>query len=252
MSFTVSPTWYQDFFTELPNEFWRRAMPPESAGAEIDFAEQQLGLTPGARVLDVPCGSGRHSLMLAARGYRTTGIDISTEAVGHATAQAQLAGLDVDLRVGDLRELPADSAYDAAVCLGNSFGYLDLAGTASFAKALAGALKPGGGLLIDSSTAAETLLPSYQDGSNTMSVGDITMAATREYDIARSRLFSHYRFSRGHESMDVTAVHHVYTCAQLAALLEDAGFTELRFFGGLDGSQYKVGGGRLLLTACRS
>ncbi len=249
MSFTVSPTWYQDFFTELPNEFWRRAIPPESAGAEIDFAERHLGLTPGARVLDVPCGSGRHSLILAARGYRTTGIDISEEAIAYAAQQAE--GLEVDLRVGDLRELPQDSAYAAAVCLGNSFGYLDLAGTAVFTKALAGAIRPGGGLLIDSSTAAETLLPGYKDGSSSMSVGDITMTATREYDVLRSRLFSHYRFTRGDESVDVTAVHHVHTCAQIAALLEEAGFTELKFYGGPEGSPYEVGGGRLFLTARR-
>ncbi|GAA1589354.1 hypothetical protein GCM10009789_48760 [Kribbella sancticallisti] len=252
MSFTISSTWYQDFFTELPNEFWRQAMPPEATGADIDFTERHLELRPDARVLDVPCGSGRHALELAARGHRVTGLDISDEAVAHGRRAAEAAGLDVDLRVADLRDLPQDSSYDAAVCLGNSFGYLDLAGTRAFVEALAGSLRPGGGLVIDSSTAAETMLPHYQGGSQTMSVGDITMEARREYDVLRSRAFSHYRFSRGDEAVDVTAVHYVLTCAQIAALLTEAGFVELEFFGGPDDTQYEVGSGRLLVTARRS
>ncbi len=252
MSFTISPTWYQDFFTELPNEFWRQAMPPESADAEIDFAERHLALTPNARVLDVPCGSGRHSLALATRGYRVTGLDISDEAITHARQSAETAGLEVDLRVADMRDLPPDRSYDAAVCLGNSFGYLDIPGTRAFVNALAGSIRTGGGLLIDSSTAAETLLPHYQDGSQTMPVGDITMEATREYDIVRSRVFSHYRFSRGDEAVDVTAVHYVHTCAQIANLLTEAGFTDLQFHAGPDGTQYQVGAGRLFLTARRT
>lgn len=252
MSFTVSPTWYQEFFTELPNEFWRQAMPPGSAELEVDFAEREFGLTPGAGVLDVPCGSGRHALVLAARGYRVTGVDISAEAIGHAAKEAEAAGVEMDLRVGDLRELPGGSEYDAALCLGNSFGYLDLAGTEAFLTALAGALRPGGGLLIDCSAAAEALLPGYQDGSDTMEIGDISMAATREYDVVHSRLYSHYTFTRGDESVDVTAAYYVYTCAQIAALLERAGFAETAFHGDLDGSPARLGSGRLLLTARRS
>ena len=88
--------WYTEFFTELPNEFWRRAAPPESAEADIDFVERQLGLSPGSRIVDVPCGSGRHSLALAARGHVVTGIDISTEAIAHARRAAADAGLDID------------------------------------------------------------------------------------------------------------------------------------------------------------
>ena len=62
MSEHVRSAWYADFFTELPNEFWRRAVPPEATTAEVDFVEERLGLAPGSRVVDVPCGSGRHSM----------------------------------------------------------------------------------------------------------------------------------------------------------------------------------------------
>src|SRR5690242_14800743 len=64
-----SSAWYADFFTELPNAFWRAAVPPHLTAAEVDFVAGMAGLRPGARVLDVPCGSGRHALDLARRGY---------------------------------------------------------------------------------------------------------------------------------------------------------------------------------------
>lgn len=248
---SVSPTWFTDFFTELPNEFWRHAVPPEATDQEVGFIERHLALAPGSRILDVPCGSGRHSLALAARGHRVTGLDISAEAVGHARRAAAGAGLDVELAVADMRRIPQGRVFDAAVCMGNSFGYLDLAGTREFLAALAGAVRPGGGLVIDFNAAAETVLPGYRGEPRTMVAGPVTMAATTEYDVVRSRLLSHYRFSRGAEAVELTAVHHVYTCAQLVALLTDAGFGDVELFAGPDGRRYALGDGRLMLTARR-
>ena len=48
----MTSTWYDDFFTELPNAFWRAAVPPEATDAEIDFLVRTTGLRPGD---SVPC-----------------------------------------------------------------------------------------------------------------------------------------------------------------------------------------------------
>ena len=251
MSSTVSPTWFQDFFTELPNAFWRQALPAEAAEAKVEFAEQRLGLAPGAHVLDLPCGSGRHSLALSRRGYHVTGFDISPEAVGYAVQAAADAGLTVELSVADVRKIPLDLPVDAAVCLGNSFGYFDLAGTKAFAASLANAVRRGGGVLLDLNTAAESLLHGYRPEPRRMVAGDVTMEGTTEYDVEGSRLLSHYRFSRGTESVDVTAIHHVYTTATITELLTEAGFSDLHLYGDLAGKPYAVGDGRLLITGRR-
>ena len=142
MSQHISSTWYTDFFTELPNEFWRRAASPAMTSADIDFIESRLALAPGSRILDVPCGSGRHSIALAQRGHRVTGFDISSEAIDHARRTAADAGLDVGFELADMREIPGSGSFDAALCLGNSFGYLDIDGTREFVAALAGAVRP--------------------------------------------------------------------------------------------------------------
>ena len=138
------------------------------------------------------------------------------------------------------------------VCLGNSFGYLELDGLREFAAALAGAVRHGGGLVVDFASAAESVLPGYRAEPRTMRTGDITVLATGEYDVAGSRMFSRYRFTRGEEELDVTAIHHVYTVAQLVDLLSGNGFTEFDLFAGPGGEPYGIGSGRLLLTARRT
>lgn len=248
----VPSDWYADFFTELPNEFWRRAVPPEATASEVDFVESRLGLTPRSRILDVPCGSGRHTLALAARGHVAVGVDISGEAIDHARRAATAAGLDVELIVAEMREVPLDRSFDAAICMGNSFGYLDLDGLREFVAALAAAVRPGGGLVVDFSAAAESVLPGFVDDQpRDMTVGDIEVSGSNTYDPANSRLLSRYVFTRGTQETHVTAIHHVYTVAHLRRLLIDGGFTDIEQYGGPGGEPFEVGDGRLLLTAHR-
>ena len=115
----------------------------------------------------------------------------------------------------------------------------------------AAAVRPGGGLVVDFSAAAESVLPGFTGEDRTMNVGDISVAATTEYDVAHSRLVSGYRFSRGAEEVAVTALHHVLTCAQIDDLLTTVGFVDIALYAGPDGEPFRLGSPRLLLTARR-
>ena len=150
-----------------------------------------------------------------------------------------------------MRELPGSGSFDAALCLGNSFGYLDIDGTREFVAALARAVRPGGGLVIDFNATAETVLPGFTGEPRSFRTGDILVDATTEYDATASRLISHYAYTRGAEQLSTTAIHHVYTSAHIGQLLSEAGFVDIQRFGGPDGSPYALGSGRLLLVAQR-
>jgi SAM-dependent methyltransferase len=254
MSQDALSAWYADFFTELPNAFWRAAVPPQSTVDEADFVVRVAGLRPGSRVLDVPCGSGRHTLELTSRGCLVTGVDVSAEAVEYARAEAARQRLDVDVRLGDMRELAdlgLDPAVDAALCMGNAFGYLEHAGTRQFLADLAALVVPGGTLILDYGFVAESLLPHLRLEEPPMRFGDVEAISVNDYDTAESRLLTSFTFRRGAKEHHGTSVQHVYTSAEVARLVVEAGFTGVELYGDPSGTPYRFGSQRLLLAARR-
>ncbi len=105
---------------------------------------------PVRRVVDIGCGTGPHLLRLAARGYRMTGLDLSTERLGYLAAEAERGGLTVTTRVQDMADFRLPQRVDAAICMQNSQGYLltnrDIV---RHLCAVARALRPGGLYIFD-------------------------------------------------------------------------------------------------------
>jgi SAM-dependent methyltransferase len=102
--------------------------------------------------LDVGTGRGRHARVLARRGYRVTGLDLSPRAIATARGRAESEGLGDRARfvVGDMREPAASGAFDGVVNLFSTFGYFEEeADHGRAVRAMAGALRPGGWLVQD-------------------------------------------------------------------------------------------------------
>jgi SAM-dependent methyltransferase len=84
---------------------------------EVDFLLQELGLQPGSSILDVGCGTGRHSIELAKRGYAVTGLDLSAEMLAQAEQGAKVAGVQVHWIHADAARFSLAEKYDAVICL---------------------------------------------------------------------------------------------------------------------------------------
>ncbi len=116
---------------------------------EVDFLIDELGLSPGDSVLDVACGTGRHAVELASRGYQVTGIDISAGMLAQAKAKADAAGVSVEFIKGDATAFSFDKKFDAAICLcEGAFGLLSPADDAiaqplAILENISNSLKPG-------------------------------------------------------------------------------------------------------------
>ena len=83
--------------------------------AEVDFLLALFPIAAGARILDVGCGTGRHAIELAKRGYRVTGVDLSSGMLDVARAKA--AAFDIEWVEADGRNFTLDRVFDAAICL---------------------------------------------------------------------------------------------------------------------------------------
>ena len=238
--------WFETFFQGPAVDFWTRAMTPALTLADADFLEKIFGVKPGARLLDVPCGNGRHSIELARRGYRITGIDLSEEML--AAARAELAA---DWRRGDMRALDLEpSAFDGAFCFGNSFGYLDHTGVTAFFAALAGALRPRAKLVIETGVAAESILPTLVQ-KRWHRLGDLLILSENRYDARHGRLDIDYTFVRGGLIEARPTSSYVFTVAEIARMLANAGFAVEGLNGSVAGEPFQLGTPRLLITAMR-
>ena len=244
-----APTdWWKDFFNGLAVEFWRAAVPPEATRADADFLWKHLNLAPGARVLDVPCGAGRLTLPLAERGCAMTGIDISQEFLDAAAAGAAERRLSIELRRADMRELPADAAFDAAFCFGNSFGYLDDSGNEAFVRAAAAALAPGGRVAIDFGQTAEGVFPRLEPRAEGELNGYRFVETTR-FDPLTSRIENEFEFSRDGRSERKLASQRVYLAGDLARMLARAGLAVLGLYGSPAEEPFGLSSQRLLIVA---
>lgn len=85
--------------------------------AEVDFILEELKLNPGSRILDVGCGTGRHVIELAKRGYHVTGVDISSGMLAEGKKAAEAAGVEIEWIQSNATKFTSDKQFDAALCL---------------------------------------------------------------------------------------------------------------------------------------
>ncbi len=121
--------------------------------AECDFIEACLkahASSDGKRLLDLGCGSGRHLVELAKRGYEMTGVDARPEMVEFVEQEASREELPITASVDDLRDLTVQGTYDAAFCFMDTFRFLlSNDEIIRHLRAVADRLVPGGLYLTD-------------------------------------------------------------------------------------------------------
>ena len=149
----VSPVWWKEVFDELylktDGDVVENA---ELTRHEIDLFLKLMPIAEGADILDVCCGQGRHALELARRGFaKVVGVDRSAFLLQEARRRAQAAGLPIEFHEGDARAIPlASGSFDAALVLGNSFGYFDEASDdEAMLRDICRILRPAGTILLD-------------------------------------------------------------------------------------------------------
>ena len=108
--------WYESLFENYGKTYDKECFVQGTLG-ECDFIEQELAYDKSLKIIDVGCGTGRHSIELTKRGYHVTGIDLSDSQLAWAREKAKQSGLKIDFQKHDARNLPFDGQFDAAIML---------------------------------------------------------------------------------------------------------------------------------------
>lgn len=91
----------------------------------VDLILSNIELTKEAKVLDMACGSGRHSILFAEKGFQVTAVDLSTNLLNAAKSAAKIAGLNIDFIRSDLRKFSICTNFELVINLFTSFGYFE-------------------------------------------------------------------------------------------------------------------------------
>jgi SAM-dependent methyltransferase len=245
--------WTKDFFTAPALDAWQRSRSTDETSAEVAFLQQALALgADPQRVLDVACGDGRHAVELSRHGHAVTGVDIAPDNRERAYARARAAGVELEFLLGDAREQTFAPDFDAAYCMGNSFGYFPRAQTQQLLERVAIALRPCARFVLDTASTAESILPELHPQTWTRVDDGLTLLLECDYDARKSVLQTTYTSLEHDRVVDRrTSQHFIFTSGEIVDMLDRAGLQTLELLADLDGSPFELGSERLLLIAER-
>ena len=181
-----------------------------------------MALPVAARILDVPCGQGRHSHLLAEAGYDVDGLDYSRDLL--TVARRRGVGPNLRYTQGDMRRLPArwSGRFDAVLNLFTSFGFfVHPAEDARVISEFARVLKPGG-MLVWHGGSRDGVMARFL--SRDWWTSDKTLfAQEREFDPLSGLLTVRSTWTRGKQRGSREHSIRLYTASRLAELFNQSG-----------------------------
>ena len=220
----------------------------KAAADEARQAAALLGVEPGAHVVDLGCGPGRHALELARLGYRVTGVDRTAAYLEQARERASSAGLALEFVQESMLSFQRPGAFDGAINLLTSFGYFeDRRDDLQVMRNLHASLKAGARAVLDlagKEVVARMFAPRHwQELEN----GRYWLQE-REVLPGWERMRMHWVFVGGGERREFTFEYRMYSGVELADLMSQAGFGEVNVYGSLDGRPYDREAPRLVVV----
>lgn len=243
--------WYDDdSFWEAFGSYMFTPERIEAARVEVERMAALLGVRSGAKILDLCCGAGRHSLEFARRGFDTTGVDRTRAYLDNARAAAASEGLKVEFVEADMRQFVRPDAFDGAINFFTAFGYFDdPADDLKVARNLFTSLKAGGRVILD--VMGKEVLAAKFRARDWVRRGDAIVLEERRLLGGWKRIESKWTWIGGGERRESTLTIRLYSGAELESLLLEAGFKKVDLYGRLSATPYDETAERLIAVAAR-
>jgi ubiquinone/menaquinone biosynthesis C-methylase UbiE len=238
-------SWWRSYFDQSFLLLHEDLFPERESRREVASLIEMMGLPQGARLLDAPCGWGRHTRLFAEAGYETHGADLSL------TLLARAAGNGVDrLVAADVRALPYRPASFAAVLnLFTSLGlFLDDAEDLAVLREARRVLRADGVFVLESMH-RDDVIAEYAERDAWVLPNGAEVEVRRRFDpvtgISEERLRWRHGALRGHKRHSLR----LRTATEIDALLRAAGFGEIRYYGDWGGQRLRRRSPRLIAVA---
>lgn len=222
----------------------------ERTKAEVDFLAKALKLKRGAKILDCPCGHGRHAVELARRGYKVTGQDLNSFFLKEAKKTAKRARVSVRWIQGDMRDIPFQGEFDVVLNLYTAFGYLE--SDEEDEKALseaAKALRPKGKFILELNNRERVIRTYHEKDWQQLSDGSIVITEKKFDQAAGRNVERRIRIWKNGKHEEFMLFIRMYTIAELVKMLRRAGLILKEMYGDYNGGPITFDSKRYILIA---
>jgi ubiquinone/menaquinone biosynthesis C-methylase UbiE len=226
---SAAPWWrsyFDDDFFELHVSFF----PESRSRREVAGMLELLALPLGARVLDAPCGWGRHTELLAEAGCATCGADLSYDLLRRAPRRPQATG-HACYAACDVRALPfRDASFDAVINVFTNLGlFLDDEDDRAALREAHRVLRPGGALLLETMH-RDDVIRSYAARDEWTLPDGTQVRVRRRFDAVAGVSHERLRWRRGRARGRKAHSLRLRTATEIDALLRSAGFQQIRHY----------------------
>lgn len=215
---------------------------------EVQGLLDLTGLPEGAEVLDLCCGFGRHSLEMARRGLRVTGIDRTQSYIERAKREGADENLNCSFKLGDVRHMTTEKKYDGVASMWNSFGYTeDPEDDHLILEKVSQSLKPGGVFILD--TPGKEVIASGFEANTWFERGETKILLEYSIEMNWTVLRNRWLFFENEKMWEFQFTQRIYSALELSQMLYQHGFDDIDIWGSWDGAPYDDKAERLILVA---
>lgn len=214
-----------------------------------------LKLTSGSKILDVPCGYGRHSIYLAKKGFKVTGLDINEEHLKKAIIDAEKEKVQVLFRKEDMKLIGKDyeKIYDSLINMFYSFGFFSEEENIQTMKSFYNSLKDGGKMLIHTDVSPEMII-----NKTTQTDAVRKLPNGNKLIIIENFNFQNKRMEGSWETTDNVGkpIHkrayysvRIYSKEEFEDLIKKVGFKEVKVYGSFNGEEFSEKSKEMIIVA---
>jgi len=242
--------WWKDFFGKEYVETYTEAGHFAATKKQTNFLIKYAFPKNTKTILDLCCGHGRHSIELAKKGYKVTGLDYSAYEINLAKQEAERKRLSIDFRRGDARNYRPGGKFDAVINMFTAFGYGSRADDIKILKTVSRSLRKNGTFFIDLMN-LPWLWRNYKPVSK-QSLGDYKVVARRSFDFLDNVIREARVISQGKRTKKVNSITRLYSLPELTQLLKHQNLKVIQTWGSFAAEPYGLDSKRMLVLAKKS